>query len=69
MAHTKPRVLQIGKMPLPQLDVELAQAYEVQILSEQADRERFLAEHGSQFDYLVTSAAMGLPASVVDLLA
>ena len=68
MAHTKPRVLQIGKMPLPQLDAELAQAYEVQILSEQADRERFLAEHGSQFDYLVTSAAMGLPASVVDAL-
>ena len=62
MATSRPRVLQFGKMPLPQLDAELAQAYEVTLLSEQPDRERFLAEHGAQFEYLVTSAAMGLPA-------
>ena len=46
MATSRPRVLQFGKMPLPQLDAELAQAYEVTLLSEQPDRERFLAEHG-----------------------
>ena len=68
MATTRPRVLQYGKMPLTQLDAELAQAYEVSILSEQPDPERFLAEHGGQFEYAVTSAAMGLPAHVVDAL-
>ncbi|MEG1771477.1 MAG: 2-hydroxyacid dehydrogenase [Comamonas sp.] len=68
MALSRPRVLQYGKMPLPQLDAELAQAYDVQILSEQADPERFLAEQGAQFPYVVTSAAMGLPARVVDAL-
>lgn len=68
MATSRPRVLQFGKMPLPQLDAELAQAYEVTLLSERPDRERFLAEHGAQFEYLVTSAAMGVPASVVQAL-
>ncbi|MCD2511538.1 2-hydroxyacid dehydrogenase [Comamonas endophytica] len=68
MASSRPRVLQYGKMPLPQLDADLAQAYEVQILSEQADPGRFLAEQGAQFEYLVTTAAMGLPARVVDAL-
>ncbi len=68
MALPRPRVLQYGKMPLPQLDAELAQAYDVQILSEQADPQRFLAEQGAQFEYAVTSAAMGLPARVVDAL-
>lgn len=68
MATTRPRVLQYGKMPLPQLDAELAQAYAVTLLSEQPDPDRFLAEHGAQFEYLVTSAAMGLPARVVDAL-
>ena len=41
MATSRPRVLQFGKMPLPQLDAELAQAYEVTLLSEQPGRERF----------------------------
>lgn len=68
MTSSRPRVLQIGKMPLPQLDKDLAQAYDVTILSAQADPQQFLAAHGSQFNYLVTSAAMGLPASVVDAL-
>ena len=48
MAPSRPRVLQYGKMPLPQLDAELAQAYDVSILSEQADPERFLAQQGVQ---------------------
>ena len=68
MASSRPRVLQYGKMPLPQLDAELAQAYDVQLLSEQSDPERFLAEQGAQFEYLVTTAALGLPARVVDAL-
>lgn len=68
MATTRPRVLQYGKMPLPQLDAELAQAYAVTLLSEQPDPDRFLADHGAQFEYLVTSAVMGLPAHVVQAL-
>ena len=68
MANSRPRVLQYGKMPLPQLDTDLAQAYDVHILSQEADPERFLAEHGAQFEYLVTSAGMGLPGRVVDAL-
>ncbi|MGE8443996.1 MAG: 2-hydroxyacid dehydrogenase [Comamonas testosteroni] len=68
MATIRPRVLQYGKMPLTQLDAELAQAYDVSILCDQPDPERFLAEHGGQFEYAVTSAAMGLPARVVDAL-
>ena len=68
MAHSRPRVLQYGKMPLPQLDADLAQAYDVHLLSQEADPDRFLAEHGAQFEYLVTSAAMGLPARITDAL-
>ncbi|HQQ69100.1 MAG TPA: 2-hydroxyacid dehydrogenase [Alicycliphilus sp.] len=68
MTPPRPRVLQYGKMPLPQLDADLAQAYDVHILSQEADPDRFLAEHGAQFEYLVTSAAMGLPARVTDAL-
>ena len=68
MASDRPRLLQYGKMPLPQLDQELAQAYAVDILSQQAEPEQFLAEHGRDFELLVTSAAMGLPAKVVQAL-
>lgn len=68
MAQPRPRILQYGKMPLPQLDDDLAQAYDVQLLSQQADPDGFLAEHGAQFEYLVTSAGMGLPGHVVDAL-
>jgi lactate dehydrogenase-like 2-hydroxyacid dehydrogenase len=55
-------------MPLAQLDADLAQAYDVHLLSLDADSDRFLAEHGAQFEYLVTSAGVGLPARVVDAL-
>ena len=43
MATIRPRVLQYGQMPLAQLDAELAQAYDVHILSQEADPDRFLA--------------------------
>lgn len=68
MALHRPRVLQYGKMPLPQLNTELAQAYDVHLLSNEADPMRFLAENGAKFEYVVTSAAMGLPAYVVNAL-
>jgi hydroxypyruvate reductase len=68
MAPLRPRLLQIGKMPLPQLDADLAKAYDVHILANEADPQRFLAEHGASFEYLATSAAMGLSATVVDAL-
>ena len=68
MQPHRPRVLQIGKMPLPQLDVDLAQTYDIHLLSQESDPQRFLAEHGAQFEYLVTSAGMGLAANVVDAL-
>lgn len=55
-------------MPLSALDRELAAQFDVAVLSEQADPDRFLAEQGTHFEYLVTSAAMGLPARVVDAL-
>lgn len=62
------RVLQYGNMPLPQLDAELASSYDVHVLSTQADPMGFLAAHGAAFEYLVTSAGMGLPGHVVDAL-
>ncbi|MEG0973293.1 MAG: 2-hydroxyacid dehydrogenase [Comamonas sp.] len=62
------RVLQYGKMPLPQLDADLAASYDVHILSNESDPGRFLAAHGAEFEYLVTSASMGLPGQVVDAL-
>ena len=68
MQPHRPRVLQTGKMPLPQLDADLAQAFDIHLLSQESDPQRFLAEHGAQFEYLVTSAGMGLAAHVVDAL-
>ena len=64
----RPHVLQYGKMPLPQLDADLAASYDVHVLSSEADPVRFLAAHGAEFEYLVTSAGMGLPGHVVDAL-
>lgn len=68
MVSFRPCVLQYGKMPLSQLDTELAQAYDVSLLSAQPDPVRFLSERGAEFKYVVTSAAMGLPAAVVNAL-
>ncbi|QIL74220.1 2-hydroxyacid dehydrogenase (plasmid) [Diaphorobacter sp. HDW4B] len=68
MENARPRLLQFGKMPLAQLDIDLAQAYDVHILSQEADPDRFLAEHGAEFELAATSAAMGLPARVVNAL-
>lgn len=61
-------VLQIGPMPLPRLDDELAREFEITLLSAQPDPARFLAQHGQRFAYLVTSAGLGLEAQVVRAL-
>lgn len=68
MTQHPPRILQYGRMPLPALDQELAAQFDVTVLSEQPDRARFLAEHGADFEGVVTSAAMGLPGDVVRAL-
>lgn len=67
-ATQRPRVLQMGKMPLPALDADLAQEFDTTVLSAQADPQQFLAAHGSEFAYLVTSASMGASASVIQAL-
>ena len=68
MTRPPARILQYGRMPLPELDRELAAQFDVTLLSEQPDPARFLAGHGGAFTCVVTSAAMGLPARVVDAL-
>ena len=67
-ASPRPRVLQMGKMPLPALDADLDREFAITLLSAQPDRARFLAEHGAAFDYLVTSASMGASAEVINAL-
>ena len=68
MTLHRSRILQYGRMPLPALDQELAAQFDVTVLSDQPDRTRFLAEHGPDFECVVTSAAMGLPGKVVRAL-
>jgi len=68
MSSSRPRILQFGKLPLPQLDADLARSYDVHLLSAEPDPQRFLATQGAQFEILVTSAAMGVPASVIDAM-
>ncbi len=62
------RVLQLGNMPQPELGAELAARYDVTVLSAQADPAAFLAQHGSEFEYVVTSAGIGMSADVVAAL-
>jgi len=68
MTSSKPRILQIARLPLPALNTELAEAYDVVVLSEQADPAGYLAEHGAGFTAAVTSAAIGLKADVIAAL-
>ena len=65
---TRPRVLQMGKMPLPALDADLAHEFDITVLSDQPDRAQFLAQRGAEFEYFVTSAGMGAPAQVIQAL-
>ena len=66
--NASPRVLQIGRLPLPALNTDLAAAYDVVNLAEQDDAAAYLAQHGAGFDAVATSAAIGLKAAVIDAL-
>ena len=59
--HTLNRILQAGKL-VPALEQALHARYSVHRLADEPDPAAFLVEHGAQFDAVVTSAAIGLPA-------
>ena len=65
---TPPRILQIGRLPLPALEAELAARYRVACLADQADPAAFLALHGAEFTGVVTTAAIGVKGEVVAAL-
>ncbi|WP_299816002.1 2-hydroxyacid dehydrogenase [uncultured Jannaschia sp.] len=64
MSRTK--LLQIGSMSDRMRDA-LAEAFEIDVLSEQSDRASFLAERGGDYPAIVTTA--GLPGDVLDAAA
>ncbi|MEF7614429.1 2-hydroxyacid dehydrogenase [Aquincola sp. MAHUQ-54] len=65
--NNKQRILQQGPL-MPGLEARLAEAYDLHRLDTQADPETFLAEHGDGFVGLVTSAAVGADAALIDAL-
>lgn len=65
---TLPHILQIGRLPLPALEAELAAQYHVTCLADQADPQAFLAAHGAMFTGVVTTAAIGLKGEVMAAL-
>ena len=62
-----PRILQNGAL-MTGLEARLAEAFDVQRLDTQPDPEAFLAEHGAGIEGLVTSAAAGADAALIDAL-
>lgn len=65
---SQPRLLQIGRAPLPALEVELAAQFNVTCLVDQPDPQAFLAAHGAEFTGVVTTAAIGLQGDVIAAL-
>lgn len=65
---TLPRILQIGRLPLPALEAELTAQYNVTCLADQPDATAFLAAHGAEFTGVVTTAAIGLKGEVIAAL-
>jgi len=65
---SKPRLLQIARLPLAALETDLAARYDVVCLADQADPVAFLAEHGASFIGVVTSASIGLKGEVIAAL-
>ena len=63
-----PRVLQMGPLPLPALETDLAAQYNVTCLTDQADPAAFLAAEGAQFSGVVTAASIGLKSEVIAAL-
>ena len=68
MTTALPRILQIGRLPLPALETELAARYHVSCLADQADPAGFLALQGAQFSGVVTTASIGLTGEVIAAL-
>ena len=66
--NSPPRILQIGRLPLPALETELAARYSVACLADQADPSGFLAAHGAEFSGVVTTASIGLQGEVIAAL-
>ncbi len=66
--HSRPRILQIGRLPLPALEAELAARYHVTCLADPPDPAAFLASYGAQFTGVVTTAAIGLKSEVIAAL-
>ena len=66
--NAPPRILQIGRLPLPALEAELAARYSVACLADQADPQGFLAAHGAEFSGVVTTASIGLQGEVIAAL-
>lgn len=67
-SHSVPRILQIGRMPLPALEAELAARYHVTCLADQPHPMAYLSAHGEEFTGLVTTAAIGLQREVMAAL-
>ena len=63
-----PRILQIGRLPLPALETELAARYHVTCLADQADPAGYLALQGAEFSGVVTTASIGLKGEVIAAL-
>lgn len=66
--NSKPRVLQMGRLPLAALETDLAAQYNVTCLTDQADPAAFLAAEGAQFSAVVTAASIGLKSEVIAAL-
>ena len=65
---TRPRLLQIARLPLPALETDLAARYDVTCLADQADPAAFLAQRGAEFAGVVTSAPVGARNDVLQAL-
>ncbi len=61
----KLEVLNAGRVP-PALEARLAETYTLTSLAAQPDRAAFLTAHGGEFDALVTSAAIGADAALIE---
>ena len=64
---TKHRILMNGRLP-PALEQQLAQDYDLHPLWKEADSDAFLAQHGAEFEGLVTSARVCATAALITAL-
>ena len=64
---TQHRILMNGRL-LPALEQQLAQDYDLHPLWKETDPDTFLAQHGAEFEGLVTSARVGATAALIEAL-